>query len=206
MLCVLCVCVCVRRTPPPPDPLPPPPNPPSAPHLLRRTPPPSDRPKFCSFFPPSSIFVFFSLSGGREGLLVSFFLSSLGVFSLDFGGVFEGRDPQMCTFGLSKRAHLRVPALQKPPNFHEKTPRERKNAKKKRKWGGRGKNSAKFCAPTLRAPHLAGPNFSGSSPHLLGRPLFLGLGPNPSVDSTHHTSFFSCTARVLNNVLHNTLA
>ena len=32
---------------------------------------------------------------------ISFFLfSSLGVFSLNFG-VFEGRSPQMCTFGLS---------------------------------------------------------------------------------------------------------
>ena len=29
------------------------------------------------------------------------FSLSLGVFSLDFGGVFEARDPQMCTFGLS---------------------------------------------------------------------------------------------------------
>ena len=26
---------------------------------------------------------------------------ALGVFSLNFGGVFEGQDPQMCTFGLS---------------------------------------------------------------------------------------------------------
>ena len=34
--------------------------------------------------------------------LFSFFYSlSLGVFSLNFGGVFEGREPQMCTFGLS---------------------------------------------------------------------------------------------------------
>ena len=27
-------------------------------------------------------------------------LPSLGVFSLNFGGVFEGRGPQMCTFGV----------------------------------------------------------------------------------------------------------
>ena len=32
---------------------------------------------------------------------ISLFVLSLGVFSLNFGGVFEGRDPQMCTFGLS---------------------------------------------------------------------------------------------------------
>ena len=40
---------------------------------------------------------FFSLSRYR----IRSFLPSLGVFSLNFGGVFEGRDPQMCTFGLS---------------------------------------------------------------------------------------------------------
>ena len=59
------------------------------------------------FFPsPTPIFMFFSLSGC---LLVSFFLSLevfhsfflLGVLSWNFGGVSVGRDPQMCTFGLS---------------------------------------------------------------------------------------------------------
>ena len=40
---------------------------------------------------------FFSLSGSH---FRSFCLSQ-GVFSLNFGGVFVGRDPQMCTFGLS---------------------------------------------------------------------------------------------------------
>ena len=66
-----------------PDPLPrPPPPPPSA------GPPPPDRPKFRSlFFPLPSQF--------------SFFLPLLGVVSLNFGGVIEGR-PQMCTFGLSR--------------------------------------------------------------------------------------------------------
>ena len=33
--------------------------------------------------------------------LFSFFLPFLGVVSWNFGGVIEGRDPQMCTFGLS---------------------------------------------------------------------------------------------------------
>ena len=28
------------------------------------------------------------------------FFPLLGVLSLDFGGVFEGWDPQMCTFGV----------------------------------------------------------------------------------------------------------
>ena len=50
-------------------------------------PPPPDLPKFRSFVPsPAPIFAL-SLS--------------LGVFSLNFGGVFEGRDNQTCTFGLS---------------------------------------------------------------------------------------------------------
>ena len=75
------------------------------------------------------------------------FCLSLGVFSWNFGAVFEGRDPQMCTFGLSdchvkprrlrgrrgftqqpensKRAHLIAPALQTPPKFTEKTSRDR---------------------------------------------------------------------------------
>ena len=46
----------------------------------------------------------------------SFFLPLLGVLSLNFGGVFEGRDLEMCTFGPenSKRAHFRSPALQTP--------------------------------------------------------------------------------------------
>ena len=77
----------------------------------------------------------------------SFILFSLSCwsFSLNFGGVFEDRDPQRCTFGLSgcrvktpaappdraagartrqpensKRAHLSAPALHTPPKFHEK--------------------------------------------------------------------------------------
>ena len=43
----------------------------------------------------------------------------------------------------SKRAHLRVPALQTPPKFNEKTPRERR---KNEISGGREKKSAKFWA------------------------------------------------------------
>ena len=47
---------------------------------------PLDRPKFRSFFPSR-----------RK---IRSFLPSMGVFSLNFGGVFEDRDPQMCTFGI----------------------------------------------------------------------------------------------------------
>ena len=87
--------------------------------------------------------------------LVSFFLPLLGRF-VEFCGVIEGRDPQMCPFGVlglscealaapkPKRAHIRAPALQTPPKFNGTTPkRRRKNC------GGRGKKK--------RAEILGGP-------------------------------------------------
>ena len=57
------------------------------------------------------ISLFFSLSRRK---FHSFF-SLWGVFSLNFGGVFEG-------WG----AHLSAPALQTPPKFNEKTPQREK--------------------------------------------------------------------------------
>ena len=98
---------------------------------------PLDRPSPGPPFPwtTQNFALFFSLSRRK----IRSFLPSLGVFSLNFGGVFEDRDAQMCTFGLSgcrvkqrrlrgrrgftrqpensKRAHLRAPALQTPPKF-----------------------------------------------------------------------------------------
>ena len=71
----------LQETPPPQEtPFPGPRPPPDR--------PPPDRLKFRAFFcpVPHNLNSFFPL---------------LGVFSLDFGGVFECRDPQMCTFGLS---------------------------------------------------------------------------------------------------------
>ena len=53
---------------------------------LRRT-PSAEPPKISLFFPfPATIFILFSLSCWS--------------FSLNFGSVFEGRNPQMCTFGV----------------------------------------------------------------------------------------------------------
>ena len=154
---------------------------------------PLDRPKFS---------LFFSLSRRK----IRSFLPSLGVFSLNFGGVFEGRDPQMCTFGLSgcrveprrlggrwgftrqsensKRAHLSVPALQTPPKFHEKTPRERR--KEQNFVAGQGKKARNFGPPTLRGSTFRGSTLLGST--LLGStlraptlraPTFSGFGPPP---------------------------
>ena len=124
---------------------------------------PLDRPKFRSFLP------------------------SLGVFSLNFGGVFEDWGPQMCTFGLlgcrvkprrphqtgppglahdqpenSKRAHLNAPALQTPPKFHEKTPREGRKERILRRE--REKKARNF------GPHRSGSHYSGLHPS----------GPHPS--------------------------
>ena len=64
----------------------------------------------------------------------SFFFSLSGVFSWNFGGVFEGRDPQMYTFGLSG---CRV----KPRRLRKRT-----------KMGAGGKKARNFGPPTLRGP------------------------------------------------------
>ena len=61
----------------------------------------------------------------------------------------------------SKRAHLSAPALQTPPKFHERTPRERK---KKENCGGRREKKARnFGPPTLRGSTLRGSTLRG--PH-----------------------------------------
>ena len=71
-------------------------------------PPPSPGPPKISLF-------FFSPAGN---FFLSFFLS-LGVLSLNFGGVFEGRNPEMCTFGLSGcRVEPRRPHQTGPPGLH----------------------------------------------------------------------------------------
>ena len=70
-----------------------------------------DRLKFRSFF---------SLSRRK----IRSFLPSLGVFSLNFGGVFEDRDPKMCTFGLSDcRVKPRRPHQTGPPGLAHDSPR-----------------------------------------------------------------------------------
>ena len=56
----------------------------------------------------------------------------------------------------SKRAHFTAPALQTPPKFHERTPRERK---KKENCGGKRKKKREILgSPTLRGSTLRGPN------------------------------------------------
>ena len=137
--CVLCVvvwCRCVVQCGPP-----------------CAGPPPPDRPKFRSFF---------SLSRHH---FVLFFLSHC-VFSLNFGGFCEDQDPQMCTFGLSKRAHVRPPAL---PNTTKK-PRE--DPQRETKRAKMGQETEKKKGEILGSPPV--PPF-GAPP--FGARFFLGLGP-----------------------------
>ena len=77
-----------------------------------------------------------------------------------------------CLGGVSKRAHLRVPALQIPPKIpREDLLRERKKAK----MGAReGKKSTKFWASHPSGPHPLGTHPSGP-PHLRG---FHSSGPS----------------------------
>ena len=131
--------------------------------------PSRDRPSPGPPFPwtAQNFALFFSLSRRK----VRSFLPSLGVFSWNFGGFCEDRDPQMYTFGLSgcrvkprrlrdrlgftrqpensKRAHFRTLALQTPPKFHGRTS---KRGKKRMKIVAGEKNSEILGPPTLRAP------------------------------------------------------
>ena len=125
------------------------------------------------------------------------FLSLSGVFSLNFGGVFEDRDPQMCTFGLSGcRVKPRRPHQTGPPGLAHDSP----NSKRAQTRGtcaskhhqnstrrpperhrnsetvaGREEKARNFGPPTLRGPTLSGPHPFGA----FGAPLFLGLGSPP---------------------------
>ena len=115
---------------------------------------------------PPKIWRFFSLS--RHNILSFFPL--LGVLVVEFWRL-RGRQGFTQQPENSKRAHLRVPALQTPPKFHEKTHRETKRTKwgreRERKeqnvgrsgGGGSGEGNEKIRGLTLRAP------------------LFLVLGP-----------------------------
>ena len=74
----------------------------------------------------------------------------------------------------TKRAHFRTPALQTPPKFHEKTPRE---TQKERNGGGKGKKKREILGlPPFGAPPF-GAHPSGAPP--FGAPLFLGSGLPP---------------------------
>ena len=71
----------------------------------------------------------------------------------------------------SKRAHFRAPALQTPPEFHKKRPKERE--KRTKNCGGRGKKKNEILGP-----HHSGPHPTLRGPTLRAPPLFLGLAPH----------------------------
>ena len=109
---------------------------------------------FALFFPsPASIFIlFFSLWGSSRvffSLQVSsrVFLPLSGGLLVEFWWCFGRSGLQMCLFSPSgcpvEAPTACRPALQTPPKFHEKTPRERKRAKM---GAGDGKKNAKFWA------------------------------------------------------------
>ena len=110
---------------------------------------------------------------------ISFFL-----LLWNFGGVFEGQN-RAGVFTQqpdnSKHAHLRVPPLQTPPKFHEKTPK--KGKKERNLWLEREK-VRNFGPPTLRGslglgPHLLVPktNTQKKPFFVLSRVSFLFLSP-----------------------------
>ena len=116
----------------------------------------------------------------------SFSLS--GVFSLNFGGVFEGRDPQMCTFGVLGLSCETPAAPTAAGVSNEKTSRERERERKKKRakmGAGDGKKreilGSPLSGPHLSSPHTAGPHTSGphsSSPNPWVPNFF--SGPHPS--------------------------
>ena len=138
---------------------------------------PLDRPKF-RFFPLSR----------RK---IRSFLPSLGVLSWNFGGVLKTKTLKCARLGSlgcrvkprrlrgrrgftrqpenSKRAHLSAPALQTPPKFHEKTPRE---GRRTNFAAGEGKKKREILGLPPFRPHFWPPPFRP--------PLFLGWGSHPS--------------------------
>ena len=178
--CVLCGPPSLRRT------------------ALRRTAISPDRPsaslpKISRFFPLSR-FHFRSFSIFLWGSL-------RGVFSWNFGGVFEGRGAQMCTFGLSgcrvkprrlwgRRAshdNPRTPNDQKTPRKRDKKKKWRRNRKKKKREIFGPPHPSGF--PTLREPTFSGSQSPQPHPRRLLSPFFLHLVPCFFCPVCH---FFSC--------------
>ena len=132
--------------------------------------PPPDRPKFRSFF-PSSCHKFhssFSLLGSFRWIFLAPEPWNVHIWALGLSCETPAAPPDRAAGARtrqpenSKRAHFTAPALQTPPKFHERTPRERK---KKETCGGKREEKARnFGLPTLRASTLRGLHPSGPPP------------------------------------------
>ena len=125
---------------------------------------------------------------------VSLFLCLSGGLLVEFWWCFEGRNPEMCTFGLSGcRVKPWRPHQTGPPGLAHDSPRTQtctfqgtcaskhhqnstrrppERHRNSETVAGKGRKRAKFWAP-----HPSGPTLRG--PHPFGAPLFLGLGPPP---------------------------
>ena len=136
--------------------------------ILGWTPLPLDRQKCCAFFfpLPQQFSLFFSLS--------------LWEFSLNFGGVVEGRNPRTCTFGLS----CEIPAALGAK------PQRLANALVLISAVTRSTLPPKSCS-TRPNPNLRAPPF-GRRPE--AAPLFLGLGPSfyHIIHLFFFCAFFNC--------------
>ena len=149
--------------------------------------PPSTGPP--SAGPPKISFFFFTIPPPFRCFCVSL------VFSLNFGGVFEGRNPEMCTFGLSgcrvkpRRPHQTGPlegsgtsnSTRRPPERDRNNETVAGKGRKKREILGPPPFGAPPSGPHPSGPTLSGPTLSG--PHPFGAPPFRGptlSGPHPS--------------------------
>ena len=95
-----------------------------------------------------------------------------------------------------KRAHLRVPALQTPPKFHEKTPRQSENG------SGRGKKKARNFGPPDFGPPPFGPPRCGAPP--FGPPLLQAppFGPPSLRAEALRASTFSISEPLRSSFFH----
>ena len=110
---------------------------------------------FLHFFVFFLFFIFF--------FLFSFSFSLSSTFSYSFPGFHTtAREP--------KRVNLRVPALQTPPKFHEKTLRERDKKSENGSW--RMKKKARNFGPSPSAPHPSNPTLRTAPTLRAGLPLF----------------------------------
>ena len=120
---------------------------------------------FAPFFPsPDPLFFFFSIFVVFRGIVVGCTRCNIEkVFTthLEFCGhlVTALASPEGRGFTRqpenSKRAHLRVPALQTPPTFHERT--QQREKKERKMWWEREKKARNFGLPPFRAPTFGAP-------------------------------------------------
>ena len=135
------------------------------------------------------------------------FFSLLGVFSWNFGGVFEGQDGAQSRTGFHttarepKRGHFRAPALQTPPKFHERIPTREK--KERKLWRAREKKERNFGRSGGGGFGGGGSGGGGSGGGGPGERPNLGHTP-PTHHTTQHTTQHNTTTTTTTTTQHNT--